>query len=139
MNIWDILLSAEALAVVFKLGFIPKKEELYEFTPEQYEKYYETENKEPTGEKIFMLLPDDIKKYNEFAAEDVYIFMERDIAYFEKAKRAIDRYCANSDMPLETFEDKLRHTASLLPSVFSEGTNYNFKAIKRSQFNIIKK
>jgi hypothetical protein len=122
MNILDLFKSATALSAVFKLGYLPKREEFYELTPEQYEKYYETERMEEEGEKIYMLLPNDIQKYNELAAGDVFVVSEKDLHYLENVDKIIDSYC--EDRTFETFEDKLYYVATIVPGVFSEGTKF---------------
>jgi hypothetical protein len=124
MSIWDIFRSAETVSAIFKLGYIPEKDEFYELTPEQYKRYYETMDEEPTGEKIFMLLPKDAQKYIEIADDDVYVFTETDIERLVEGEELINRYCTGSKKPLKTFEDKLRYAASVLPEIFSEGTKY---------------
>jgi hypothetical protein len=124
MNIMDVFRSAAALQAVFKLGYIPKREEFYELTPEQYEKYYETEEMKEKEERIFMLLPDDIKKYNEIAAAEALVFSEWDISGLEGIEKLIDRYCEGSGKTFETLEDKLYHVAGLVPDPFTEGTKF---------------
>lgn len=122
MLFWDIFHSVEAINAVFKLGFVPAKEEFYELTPEQYELYYSTN--ERTGEKIFMLLPDDPQIYNEVASGDVFVVTEQEMSRFEGAGLTIERYCARSKKTFATFEDKLRYVAGKLPPFFTVGTKY---------------
>jgi hypothetical protein len=124
MNILDFFRMADALQVIFKLGFIPKREEFYELTPEQYEKYYEVEEMKENNEKLFMLLPDDIKKYNEIATGDALVLSERDISNLEGIEPLIDKYCENSKKTFKTFEDKLYHVAGLVPDIFAAGTKF---------------
>jgi hypothetical protein len=42
---------ARVLSEIFKLGFIPPKEEFYELTLEQYRNYYKTSKEVYKGEK----------------------------------------------------------------------------------------
>jgi hypothetical protein len=124
MNIRDFFRSAAAFHAVFKLGFMPKKEEFYELTPEQYKKYYEAEKVEEVNEKIFMLLPNDVKKYNEIAAGKALVFSERDISHLLGIEQIIDEYCAASKKTFKTFEDKLYHVADMVPDSFTAGTKF---------------
>jgi hypothetical protein len=123
-NIMDLFMSLEAFRAVFQFGYIPKKEEFYELTPEQYDRYYASEPNEPRGEKIFMLLPHDMQKYNELAAGDVFVCTEHEISYFDGIETLLDKYCENSATKLETLEDKLCYAAKFVPDVFTEGTKY---------------
>jgi hypothetical protein len=125
MNILDFLKSAEALKIVFQLGYMPEKDEFYELTPEQYEQYYKTEGQHDARDrKIFMLLPHDAKKYNEIASEEVFVVTEQEMSYFDNAGRIIESYCKNSDTPFDSFEDKLYYVAKLVPDVCVEGTKF---------------
>jgi hypothetical protein len=123
-NIIDLFMSMEAFRAVFQFGYIPKREEFYELTPEQYDKFYASAPNEPRGEKVFMLLPHDTQKYNELAAGDVYVCRESEIVYFDGIETLLEKYCENSATKLETLEDKLYHAAKFVPDVFTEGTKY---------------
>jgi hypothetical protein len=127
MSIWDLFQQLVVLSGVFQLGYIPEEDEFYELTPEQYEKFYETE--ENDGEKIFMLLPKDIEKYNELASGDVFVCTEREISEFKKVDKLIDKYCKNSKKKLETFEEKLAYVAKLVPDCCIEGTKFERKRV----------
>jgi hypothetical protein len=129
MNIYDIFRSASAFRAVFKLGYIPKRSEFYELTPEQYKKYYETEKKIEEEEKIFMLLPSNVEKYNELASGDVYVFSGRDIDYIMEIETLIDKYCMDSETTFETIEDKLYYVANLVPPSFISGTKFEKKRV----------
>lgn len=125
MNIWDFFRSAEVLRAVFQLGYVPKKEEFYELTPEQYERYYETEGKNDVRDKkVFMLLPHDAQKYAEIASEDVFVVTEEEMSYFDNAEYLIDSYCKKSNTKFDSFEDKLYYVAKLLPDVFTQDTKF---------------
>jgi hypothetical protein len=128
MNIWDFFRSAEVLRALFLLGYIPKREEFYELTPEQYERYYETEGQgESKNQKIFMLLPHDVERYNEIASGDVFVMTEEEISYFNDAERIVDSYCKNSDKTFNSLEEKLYYVAKFVPDVFIEGTKFERK------------
>ncbi|MDR1584013.1 MAG: hypothetical protein LBS55_12305 [Prevotellaceae bacterium] len=129
MNIFDLFRPAVLLNAVFQLGYIPKREEFYELTPEQYEKYYENEEMEEDNEKIFMLLPNDIEKYNELASGDVFACSEKEISEFEDVEKLIDKYCKNSGKTFKTFEDKLCYVASVVPPCFTAGTRFEKKRL----------
>jgi hypothetical protein len=122
MDVFDFLLSIETIKAVFKLGFLPSKEEFYELTPDQYEQYYASN--EPANEKVFMLLPDDPQKYNEIAVDDVFVVTEHEISSFESAGETIENYCKNSGRTFATFDEKLYYVAEQMPAVFSKGTKY---------------
>jgi hypothetical protein len=130
-EVWDIFQQAMALHGVFQLGYIPSREEFYELTPEQYKRYYETEGKgtEKDGEKVFMLLPSDIKKYNELASGDVFVCTEEDLSKFASIEKLIDKYCESSEETLETFEEKLSYVAKIVPDYCTKGTKFERKRV----------
>jgi hypothetical protein len=128
-NVWDLFQQAVALNAVFQLGYIPAREEFYELTPEQYEKYYETEVMMEKGEKIFMLLPSDIKRYNELASGDVFVCSEQEISEFGKIEKLIDKYCEDSGKTFKTFEEKLYHVAQMVPDYCTKGTRFERKRV----------
>jgi hypothetical protein len=125
MNIWDIFRTAEVLKIIFQLGYIPEKEEFYELTPEQYEQYYKTEGQSDSrDQKVFMLLPHNVKKYNEIASGEARVVTEQEMSYFNNAERLIDSYCKSSDTPFDSFEDKLYYVAKLVPDICVKGTKF---------------
>jgi hypothetical protein len=124
MDIIDVFRSLEALRAVFQMGYIPTKEEFYELTPEQYERYYESQPNDPRGEKVFMLLPHDAQKYNEIAVEDVFVCTEHELHYFDNIEKMLDKYCKNSPTKLETIEDKLYYAARFVPDIFTDDTQF---------------
>ncbi|MDR0567423.1 MAG: hypothetical protein LBG47_10400 [Prevotellaceae bacterium] len=122
MDILKLYLSVEAVNAVFRLGFLPAKEEFYELTPEQYAQYYSTNEK--TNDKIFMLLPNDPQTYSRVASGDMFIVTEQEVARFEKAGRIIESYCKDSEKTFATFEKKLRYVAGKVPSTCLLRTKY---------------
>ncbi|MDR3365525.1 MAG: hypothetical protein LBO71_00945, partial [Prevotellaceae bacterium] len=123
MNILDFFAMGSTIKAVFRLGFLPKREEFYELTPDQYEQYYKSN--EQTGEKIFVLLPDDPQQYNDVASGNVLvIFTEREMHRFEGAGKTIESYCTESGKTFATFEEKLYYVAGQMPPSFSQGTKY---------------
>jgi hypothetical protein len=125
MDIIEFIRLLDGVSAIFRIGYVPSRREFYELTPEQYERYYESQNIEDNGEKIFMLLPADAQKYNEIAVDDVYIFTEEEIDTIMEAENLIDKYCKDCDTVLETFEDKLYYTADLFPDGVASGTKYS--------------
>jgi hypothetical protein len=125
MDIWDLFKSLEVLRAAFQLGYAPKREEFYELTPEQYVRYYETEGKHDLrNQKVFMLLPHDAQKYAEIASGDVFVVTEQEMSYFENIEPMIDSYCKNSEIPLDSFEDKLYFAAKFVPHICVKGTKF---------------
>jgi hypothetical protein len=122
MNFLDYLFFGGTINAIFRLGFIPKKEEFYELTPEQYAKYYA--NNEQTERKIFMLLPDDPQKYSKVASGDVFVIEEDEIPFFEHVGKLMDECCQDSGKTFETFDEKLYYLAENMPPMLSGGTKY---------------
>ena len=126
-SVLDIFFSAGAIQAIFKLGFIPEDDEFFELTSEQYQAYYALEDgkESSSNEKVYMLLPKDPQKYQEFAVDDTFILTERDVSFLEKAERIIESYCEKSGEKYDNFDEKLRYCASVMPDVFSEGSKYS--------------
>jgi formylmethanofuran dehydrogenase subunit E len=126
MSLLDMFSTLSGVTVIFKLGFIPNDDDLYELTPEQYEHYYATAEgaDEHSDEKVYMLLPKDPQKYAEIASEDVFALGERDVVFIEKAAKLIEEYCAKSGKTFNSLDEKLRYCASVMPDVVSKGTQY---------------
>jgi len=112
--------TGPALKVIFEIGFEPKEEEFYEFTEEHYEKFHREVG--DTSEKMYMLLP---KDYRHLSAHEVIAVTETERNSLLKANQIIDRYCLGSGKKFNTYEDKLRYAAKMLPSVFSENTKFS--------------
>lgn len=75
MDLFDLFFrTGPALQVLFKLGYMPKDEEFYEMTYQQYQHYFDMYGH--TDEKIYLLLPEDQKKYTELAAGDAFCAMQ---------------------------------------------------------------
>lgn len=123
-NAFDLLfVSGPALKEIYKMGGLPKSDDLLELTPEQYQKYYETAK--DTGEKVFMYLPKDPQVYAALAsADEVMVFTEGDLAIFQRAWQIVEIYCVRKDMQNASEEEKLACAAAFLPSVFTEGTRF---------------
>lgn len=123
--------AAPALQMIFKLSYIPQREDFKELTPGQYEAMYakvpEEELKTLADQRVLAFLPDDIQVYNRLInvyGDDLMILGEDEIANFEKVSEMIERYCAKSGRTFESLTDKLVYMAQVLPDVFSKGTPY---------------
>jgi len=125
---WDgILTLIGGIQAIFKLGFVPENEELYELTPEQYQRFYDTAGTEEdrvSKEKIYMVLPKDPKKYEPFAGKEIFVLREHEVLSIEAGAAMIEKYCTGSGKKFNSFEEKLCFCASVMPNVFSEGTKY---------------
>ena len=128
MNAFDLFFGAgPALISIYKMGFRPKEEDLVEMTPEQYQKFYETEKN--TGEKVYLLLPKDPKKYDSIASgKDVIVLTESDVDTFRRGWNIVEQYCEKKGMSKASDEEKLACAAAFLPDVFTKGTKYELYA-----------
>jgi hypothetical protein len=122
MELLDIFSTLNAIKFVFRLGRLPQEKDFYELTPEQYEKYYESEGH--TSEKIYMFLPEDPAVYRKFVDNGVFVVSESELNIFENAELIIEKYCSESKREFKDLESKLRYMASVLPDVASKGTEY---------------
>lgn len=124
MNAFDLLFGAgPALMEIYKMGFRPKEEDFLEMTPEQYEKFYETE--ENTGERVYLYLPKDPKEYNAIVSDsEVKVVTESDIDLFRRGWQIVENYCEKRGMANACDEEKLACAAAFLPDVFTRGTSF---------------
>ena len=127
-SVLDIFSTLDGVKIIFKLGYIPQDDELYELTCEQYQSYYDTMEEDDDisrDTKVYMILPKDTQKYVELAGDDVYTLTEIDISYMRKAEQIIEKYCVQSGKIFNNLEEKLYYVASVLPPVASQGTKYD--------------
>jgi hypothetical protein len=110
---------APAIMQVFQMGYLPAEDEFYELTPQQYEKYYA--EVERTNERLFMLLPQDPRFQTE--SHEVGVVTEAQISWFKQAGEIIERYCKDSGKTFRNFDEKLAYCATVMPEVFSNGSN----------------
>ena len=127
-SILDIFSTIAGMQVIFKLGYVPGDDELFELTSEQYQAYYdrmEEDDKVSADEKIFMILPKDTQKYAKLASEDVFVLTENDLFFVKRAEKLINKICKESKKKFRDFEEKLFYVASVIPDVASQGTKYD--------------
>lgn len=121
--------TGPALKFIFEIGIEPKDEYFYEFTEEDYNDL-KTQG-EDVEETMFMFIPDNYKYQ---ASKEVQVASESEKSSIMKAAKTIERYCENSKLTFNLYEDKLKYAASMLPDVFSEGTKFskysNLKSIE---------
>ena len=124
-SILSVFSAAAGIQKIFKFGFVPEDDELFELTYEQYQAYYDRAEEEVnSNEKIYMLLPKDTQKYGAFAADDVFVLTESDIMTLKTAESIIESYCEKSEKTFNSFEEKLYYVASQMPDVFSKRTKF---------------
>ena len=126
----DMFRSFTALQVIFEIGFIPRPEDLEEFSAEDY---IQANNGQEMGldtkERWFKILPpgrffeEDIYQDSEMPAaildHEVPVLSESECEYLWTAVRFIDEACAKSKQALTTDMEKLHYLSKLVPSVIS--------------------
>ena len=125
IGFWDLMFGAgPALQTIYQLGFRPKEEDLYELTGEQYDKYLE-DTGDTSGERVYMLLPHDAKKYADTASgNEVMVLTESDKATMERAWQIVESYCKESGREFHSDEEMLQYAATRLPEAFTQGTRF---------------
>ncbi len=120
-----------AMQMIFKLSYIPKKEDFKELTSDLYEEMYGKLSEEDSGplnnQRVFAIIPDDEKvcdKLFEEYGNNLMIVGEDEISTFERAANAIENYCQKSGKSFESLTDKLIYVAGILPDDFSKSTPY---------------
>lgn len=125
MDLFDLFFGAgPAVQAIMKLGYMPKQEDFLELTPEQYEKYFESEGF--TEEKIYALLPQDPRRYVNSDFNELVVFSESDIETLKRGWQIVENYCKNAGKEFATEREKLEYTASKMPDVFSKGTPFEY-------------
>ncbi|MDR3300512.1 MAG: hypothetical protein LBU43_11100 [Candidatus Accumulibacter sp.] len=115
-----------ALQTIFKLGFIPADDELYELTSEQYQKFYAEMGK--IDGKIYMLLPKNTKYQS--TSKEVGVITEQQLDWLDKAKKVIRQYCHDEKKKFKNSEDRLAWLIGVLPVAFSGGTKVRRDSIR---------
>ena len=124
-DIFDTFFSAVQMSMIFKIGYVPEDDELYELTPEQYEAFLKTaKSKYYNDSKIYMVLPKDPKKYQEIAVDNVFALTEMEIDYLREAIEIVEDYCKKSKKKFNNLDEKLLYCAKVMPKSWSEGTKY---------------
>jgi hypothetical protein len=125
-SILDLFATLGGVQVIFKLGYVPGDDELFELTSEQYKAYYDRmeEGEVFPDEKLYMILPKDSQKYSELASEDVFILTESEAMLVNRGAELIELYCKESKKEFTNIEEKLYFVASVMPDVASKGTKY---------------
>ena len=123
---FDLFFGAgPALMHIFKLGFRPKREDMFELTEMQYEQYYKQNGH--TEEKIYALLPYDSKELMSVSDEPatVMVLTDSDIDALRRGWQIVENICSKAEhIKLRSDEMKLQYAASVLPQVFTEGTRF---------------
>lgn len=114
-----LVLYLNAMKVFFELGYIPQRDELLEFTPEQY-LAYRTRVEEPPG-KLFMLAP---KNYKYISTSEIEVIQEHEIVGLAMAALAVKEFCQQSGYEFKTVEDELSYVATQVPAYLTQGTPY---------------
>lgn len=122
---------APALQFIFKINYIPQKEDFKELTPAQYASFHRQGLEEEFGDirrkRLLAFLPDEIAVYNRIVdlfGDQLVIISEDEFIAFIKAGECIDMICEQSGKSFENLTDKLSYMAKTMPSVFTEGTPY---------------
>uniref|UniRef100_Q3ASL8 Uncharacterized protein n=1 Tax=Chlorobium chlorochromatii (strain CaD3) TaxID=340177 RepID=Q3ASL8_CHLCH len=109
---------APAISTLFKLGFEPKEECFYELTIDQYEQL--RKDGEDITETLYMILPEESK----YMDNDIIVVNEQEKNSLLKAKKVIENYCEKGGKVFNSYQDKLTYVSNLLPSVFTEDSNF---------------
>ncbi|MDE5975263.1 MAG: hypothetical protein K2M10_07440 [Muribaculaceae bacterium] len=126
------------MKLIFSIGYIPKREDFKELTPQQYASFRlkvpESERKDLENQRILAFLPDDPKVYSRLVkvyGNDLVIVGSDEVKSFDEVRKIIDKYCDNSKQSLDNETDKLIYMAKTLPDVFSEGTPFSIHALNK--------
>jgi hypothetical protein len=119
---------APAITELLKLKYEIQEKYFYELTQEQYEQL--DFNNEEILLTWYMILPDN---YNDQTIETL-IVTENQMDNLLKAKLVVEQYAQKSDKIFENYQEKLEFTASMLPPIFSENTDF-----KKSHLKLVKK
>lgn len=109
-----------AIMVIFKLGYEPKRELFHELTEEQYAKLKEEGG--DISKKWFTILPDNHK----YDASELLIVDEDEMESLLEGLEYIERLCTEekSGRKFNSFHDKLKYAASVLPATLSKSTPF---------------
>jgi hypothetical protein len=122
-----------AIIAIFELGYEPKRELFHELTEEHY-----AQLKEEGGDlskKWFTILPDNPKH----EVSELLIVDEDEMEALLDGLEYIERLCTEekSGRKFNSFQDKLKYAASVLPATLSESTPFESYG-KRPALKVVK-
>lgn len=138
MDLEFILFKAfPALKFIFKIDYIPCREDFKELTMEQYDRYYKSEafkNSSYTfSDKMVALIPENpanMQKIIDVEGKNLVILSESEMQAFESATNFINKFIKDSGKDILCSSDKLKCLAEWIPDTFTKGTPYEIYSKK---------
>lgn len=113
------LITGPSIQTIFKLGFIPRKEDYRKMTEEELTEYRKTN---PDVEEEMYILQ---TKGKELDSKSVFCISQTERAMLNQGVEAIQNYLR--DKEFENDEKALAYVADRLPDVFSKGSRFEQK------------
>ena len=117
-----------AITIIFKMGFIPTPEEIYEITKEQYAAYKKQGG--DISEQLYTIIPKNYKYLASAPTNEVSLLTKDDVHKLGKAAVYLYLYAEKGGCKSEKSDDVLAFAAERLPSSFTKGTKFERPLLK---------
>ena len=120
-----------AMHFVFEIGYIPKESDFHELSPELYKAFQEKASPEDVkalaGKHLFAIVPDNEEacaRMREVNGNNFIIVTKEECPVFLDVRKYFDTVCRNEGKHFDDEHDLLAYMASVMPSVFTDGTEF---------------
>ena len=121
MNLHEIFMELfPAMTTIFKLGFIPLPNEIYEFTKEQYAAYQKQGG--DISKPLYTIVPDNYKYLG--PPNEISLLTNEDTFKLGKAAVFLHMYAHENGCESTNSEDVLKYVAERIPAYFTKDTKF---------------
>lgn len=131
MDLLSKLKVATGIKTIFENIEEPKEEDIFELTAEEYQAFKRSPLADEADEKIYKWQPPN----RSFECKEILILKKSQKWILMEAAMTIEDYANRTNRKFDTYCDKLRFVATLMPSVFSKGTQFEQKDTESTNNN----
>jgi hypothetical protein len=115
-----------AIESVFRLGFIPERDEIHEFSNEQYDSYHRQGGL--ALKPLYTVIPKNYKYLTQ--SDEVDMLTEADVEKLMRVTEFLREYTKNNGCKSDESDEILKCAAKLLPKFFTDGTKFERPAVR---------
>lgn len=120
MDLLSKLKIATGIKIIFENFEEPKEEDIFELTGEEYQAFKRSPLADQADEKIYKWQPPN----RSVECKEILILKESQKWILMQAAMTIENYVGRSNRKFDNYFDKLKFVATLMPSDFSKGTQF---------------
>ena len=117
-----------AISAMFKMGFIPSPDEIYELTGKQYASYQKQGG--DVSKRLYAIIPKNYKYLASMPSNELSILTEVEVTMLGMAALFLYQYAQEGGCNSEKSDDVLRFAAERLPTAFTKGTEFERPILK---------